>query len=394
MRFVSRVASVLFGVAAFGSAYLACAEAVSRQDTPSALARAVQMDRFAPPAHYLERLADLDESAAPAALDAALAANPRLTTARISRGLATERVSRFAGAGRDLAERDLKEAARLDRQYLPAWTLANFYFRRKDQPNFWASARQAAAMEAATSDDYRPLLRLANAMEPRADEVLAHLGDSAALERAELNAVLAGDDAGSVRTVVQALAVRQDSTDRLRLMAVVDRQIHSGRLQDAVDLWNAVAVPQTPLDPSQGRVLTNGDFSRAPQDFGFDWRMPSLAGVASQWTPARRIVFSLSGQQAELCALLEQTLPLARRRLLLRFEYSTTGFDAATGIRWNLGGEDSPALDPAPPGRSASVVFDSAKPGLARLVLLYRRDPGRVRAAGRVEIWNVRAEIP
>jgi hypothetical protein len=347
------------------------------------------MDRFAPPAHYLERLADLDEAAAPAALDSALAANPRLTTARITRGLAAERESRLLDAARDLTA-----AARLDRQYLPAWTLANFYFRRHDPPNFWAWARRAAAMEAAASDEYRPLLRLANAMEPRAGRVAAELGNTAGLERAELDAVLTQGDADGVRAVARTLVARQDPADQPRLMAVVDDQIHAGRLQDAVDLWNAVAAPQPLLDPVQGRVVTNGDFAHAPQGLGFDWRMPSVTGVVSQWTPARRLAFSFSGQQPELCALLEQTLPLTSRRLRLRFEYSTSGWDDSTGVRWNLEGADAPVLGPAPQGRSASVVLTSGKAGLARLVLLYRRDPGSVRASGHIEIGNIRAEIP
>jgi hypothetical protein len=177
---------------------------------------------------------------------------------------------------------------------------------------------------------------------------------------------------------------------------VVDWQIHAGRSQDAVELWNSVS-PAPPLDPAAGRVLTNGDFSHAPEGHGFDWRLPSpdgkrANGLAAQWEPFRMLL-SLSGSQPEVAMLLEQTLPLAGiGGLRVIFEYSTAGLADPTGLRWNLDGEDSPLLEPAPRERSTSVVFRTAPSGLRRLKLVYRREPGSVRAAGSIEIRNVRAE--
>jgi len=58
----------------------------------------------------------------------------------------------------DRAEQCLLRAAEADRQYLPRWTLANFYFRHKDTEKFWAWAKSSAEMvygEAAS-----PLFRL------------------------------------------------------------------------------------------------------------------------------------------------------------------------------------------------------------------------------------------
>ena len=96
-------------------------------------------------------------NSSPGELRVAVRLNPRLASAWIYLGLDAE-------ADGDLAEaeQDLLQAARVDRQYLPAWTLANFYFRRGDTVNFWPWAARAASL---TFDDYRPLLRLADALE-------------------------------------------------------------------------------------------------------------------------------------------------------------------------------------------------------------------------------------
>ena len=66
-------------------------------------------------------------------------------------GLAKERAGDFEGAARDLLR-----AAEVDRQYLPAWTLANFYFRRGDRPAFRNWVRRSA--ELAPGDLGDPLL--------------------------------------------------------------------------------------------------------------------------------------------------------------------------------------------------------------------------------------------
>src|SRR5580658_1806575 len=150
------------------AARLAYAELRFRRATPATVMRAAELDRFAPPAGYFERLADLDREHAGRWLDAALQANPRLSSAWVAQGLAAEEAGEM-----DQAERDLLEAARVDRRYLPAWTLANFYFRRQSAAQFWTWARRAAAL---TYDDFRPLLALARAVEPHPRALIEKLG--------------------------------------------------------------------------------------------------------------------------------------------------------------------------------------------------------------------------
>jgi hypothetical protein len=101
--------------------------------------------------------------------------SPRSSDSWIAEGLAAEEARDYAHA-----ERALLEAARIDRQYLPAWTLANFYFRRNDPEHFWPWARHAARM---AYDDRAPLVRLAHEFEPDPRRILDRLGDTPELRR-------------------------------------------------------------------------------------------------------------------------------------------------------------------------------------------------------------------
>src|SRR5262245_6924000 len=89
-------------------------------------------------------------------LRTAVEQNPRFSGGWIRLGLESERAEKM-----EQAEEELLRAARIDRRFLPAWTLANFYFRRDNRSEFWKWAHRAAAL---TYDDYRPLLRLCDAI--------------------------------------------------------------------------------------------------------------------------------------------------------------------------------------------------------------------------------------
>jgi len=102
--------------------------------------------------------------------------NPRFSAGWMELGLEAER-----GGQLEEAEAELLRAAHYDHRFLPAWTLANFYFRRNNQEEFWTWAPQAARL---TYDDYRPLLRLCDALEGDPQRVIARLGASGRLVRA------------------------------------------------------------------------------------------------------------------------------------------------------------------------------------------------------------------
>lgn len=176
-----------------------------------------------------------DGSARRDLLCAALAANGRSTTARIRLGLELEQARETAAA-----EQTLLEAARLDHQLLPAWTLANFYFRQNNEEGFWKWGARAAAL---TYDDYRPLLLLADRLEPDAEVLLLRLDAGHGLTRAYLDFTIGQHRMDAAQKTGHALLRFHNPADRSRILMLADRQLAAGRRGDAGQLWKAIAEP-------------------------------------------------------------------------------------------------------------------------------------------------------
>ncbi len=140
--------------------------------------------------------------------------NPRDTSTSLSLGLELERSGDIARA-----HEILLEAARFDRQYLPAWTLANFYYRRDHPEHFWTWAARASRL----TNDPRPLLRLANRLSPQPRTIVAHLGDRPELLRHYLDLLIAESRDTDVQEVATLLRNHRDPTDLPRLQAVEER---------------------------------------------------------------------------------------------------------------------------------------------------------------------------
>jgi len=151
----------------------------------------------------------------PKVLRAAVSLNPRLASAWIQLGLDAE-----ADGNLPEAETDLLSAASVDHLYIPAWTLSNFYFRRGDASKFWPWAIRAADL---TYDDYRPLLRLADALERSPQQVATRLGGGAPLLRAYMDILINEHRLDAAREVGDLLAARHDPADRDRLAALAER---------------------------------------------------------------------------------------------------------------------------------------------------------------------------
>jgi hypothetical protein len=179
----------------------------------------------------------------------------------------------------------------------------------------------------------------------------------------------------------------EDRTNDRYLLGLADRQLRAGNATSAMELWNA-ASGFPPVGPGTGRVLTNGDLARAPLNAGFDWRWGQIEGVAQRWGPAE-LTISLFGSQPEACVLLEQTIFVAPRDLRLRFDYRTD--QEATGIHWSLDEQEGPLIEASPQWREGTFDLPRAD-GIRSLKLFYRREPGTVRAEGRIEVRNLRLE--
>ncbi|HEV2198926.1 MAG TPA: hypothetical protein VGR73_03825 [Bryobacteraceae bacterium] len=442
----------LMASAALGVIVLAAAEAEYYRDTPAAVRAAASIGDT----RYRERLAEL------VALDNPLAANevlreaarsdPRSASAWISLGLSEERLAearlnveerptevrlkkegrlpkRPLGEGRRAgdfarAREAFESAFRVDRQYAPAWALANFCFRRGDQECFWGAASRAAAQAPALEEasasgspgsanltDLRPLLDLASRMEPSPAAVLDRLGAKTnspfapAMERAYLDGLIGQSRWDDAMTIARRLAMRspthRDASDILRFDDLVTRLIAAGRASLAVGLWNDYS-GYAALDPERGLSLTNGDFSRAPRNAGFDWRIGSPAGDSARarppdgverlWAPSV-LEFRFAGGEPEQAPLAEQWLPLAARFYRLRFEYRTRDMPSPTGVHWERAAEAASSLEPCPSAWcSAQWSFSAARETWAPLRLVYRREPATARARGSLLLRNVRLE--
>ncbi|MEI9811408.1 MAG: hypothetical protein WDO18_01465 [Acidobacteriota bacterium] len=150
---------------------------------------------------------------APASLAVQHRLHPRDTGISIRLGLELERAQRDPEA-----ERVLLDAARLDHQHLPAWTLTNFYFRRQNTERFWFWARRTASL---TYDDFRPLLRLTEHVDRDPLSVVARLGNRPELLRAYLDLLIAEPRRiPDALKIAALLAARCDRADRDRLAAV------------------------------------------------------------------------------------------------------------------------------------------------------------------------------
>ena len=175
--FLKLAGALFFGCAALTAIRLAIADTIARQFTPDAVSKAIAMEWPAPSGGDLSnRWPSLPPLHARESLTRALDANPRSSAAWISLGLLDEASGNFPGA-----EQSLRQAAVVDHQYLPAWTLANFYFRHADRKQFWVWVDRAASL---AYSDVGPLLRLCDQFEPDPIQLLAHFQNPETAARA------------------------------------------------------------------------------------------------------------------------------------------------------------------------------------------------------------------
>jgi len=389
-----------FTVGALWSVRLGRADYWFRKQTLPATEKAVSItpDQAA----YYYRLALLSSDDNPArsieALERAVALNPADSQSWIELGLQHETAGDIARAGQCMLR-----AAKEDAQYLPRWTLANYYFRRNDPPRFWYWARQAAAM---AYGDPLPLFRLCGQMEEDGN-LIDRLAIRNPSVRAGYLAYLVGQNRiDLVGPPSQRVLADNRASDTPLLLAVCDRLLDRDRVDQALDIWNRLAathrIPFAARALTTGPMPTNRAFTVAPTSQGFDWRLLEVDGVspASEESPGGlRLTFS--GRQSEHCEVLAQYVPvLENRKYRLSVLYRTSGIAAGTGLAWhitdakgirNLGdGPDLSAENDTP-----NQSYFATPPGcrLVRLSLEYRRSLGTTRIAGFIVLRSIQMEL-
>jgi hypothetical protein len=311
------------------------------------------------------------------------ALNPYSSAPRIRLGLAAELSGDSAGA-----ERWLLDAARVDHQFEPRWTLANFYFRAGKPDEFWKWMR--AALEVSYGDR-TPAYDLCWRVSTDAREILTRgIPDRHEVVSSYLVYLLTKKPTGMASLQAEAarrLAAYHDASDLPLLFGVCD-QLLQARDPTAIEVWGLTG-------QSVPSAIFNGDFVTIPLNHGFDWRAIESAGVThvNLNAPAgHRIVFS--GQEPESCSLLRQFLNLReRKRYRLHWESRTAGIKSPSGLEWRVGG---PLSRPSGGELLPSEDWTAGELTIVRgdvfsdLELVYQRPVGESRAEGNVELRHIR----
>jgi hypothetical protein len=320
-------------------------------------------------ASYYQRLGEMPASQA--LLDQALARNPRRARVWIEKGSLLEARGEIRSA-----ENCFLDAAKVDRTWLPAWTLANFYARHNGGPGgnerLWQWARTAAAIHYA---DRTAVFGLALRVADTPAEIPARLALSPEALRQYLAYLVREGKVEAGEPVVELLRVQAGPRDLPLLLDYADRAIAAGSASGARRVRFVLA--QRGLPGGLDKIVFNSRFTQSPDGRGFDWRWPpNTDGVAlSHQTGELRV--TLSGKQPESVVVLRQAVLLeAGRKYRLRVEAG----GAVEGLAWRL---DDRLL-------AAGEAFEAD--GLHWLALGYRRPEGRTRAEGVVTLRQVSLE--
>jgi hypothetical protein len=362
------VVAAVFVAAAFFSILRARADAAFRASTPESVARAVEL---APSnGEYLLFRAlqiDYDGGDATGLLERAAALNPTSSAPRIRLGLAAEIRGDNASA-----EQWLLDAARIDKQFEPRWTLANFCFRNGNAAQFWIWL--TAALDRSYGDR-RPAFELAWRESDDAERISRAIPGKHEVLAAYLSYLFESHRVDAAAPVALQLASLHDSSDQPLLLGADDEFIAADRAQPALDLWRALV--------SKYDGIVSGSFDPPRLGHGFDWRTPEIEGVVEldlDHPSRRRIQFD--ARQPEACELLRQYLSVTPGlRYQLRWQSSLNNLRSPTGIEWRIAGASAPV--------EAGELAFTAQSRLAPLTLNYRRPKGEPRAEGSLEVWSV-----
>jgi hypothetical protein len=390
-RIISKALTALSVAALLGACWwslrLAWADALFRENTRASVSKAAQIDSGNASYHaWLAEIQEHDGDDPSTELEIASKLNPRESRVWIRRGLRAESEGDLAKA-----ERLLLHAAALDKLYTPRWTLANYYVRRGDAERFWVWARQALEMG---YGDLSPIFRLCWTASqdpvaifsrgvPRRRDVLAKY----------LAFLTREDRLEAAAPVAQALLADARPEDAPAALSYCDRLLDRKMASEAVAVWNGLAqhraISYAALEPQRGAILTNGDFRNEPLQQGFDWKVP-LEPEISVARAESGLRFRLTGKQPEHCDLLWQDVPLAAgMRYVFRFEYRSP--EGKGGVRWRVGELARSGELTATDWTETAIAFDARDATLARLKLVYNREPGAVRSEG--DIWIRNASI-
>jgi tetratricopeptide (TPR) repeat protein len=363
--------------AAWLSIHRAYADAEFRRGTPESVAHALDLEPSNAEYPLLRALQlEYDGADSTALLHRATALNPMNATPLIRLGLAAEIRGDFPGA-----EKYLLESASVNHQFEPRWTLANFYFRRGNQDQFWKWMRAALDV---SYGDRRPAFELCwNTTNDPAEILARAIPDRRDVLQPYLQYLNETHRIAAIPAVATKLASVGAADDRPFLLTSVDALIAAGDAASARQLWRALGYP----DPSN---VFHGDFEPPEIGAGFDWHFSSAPGITHLAIdqPQRMHRIILNGAEPETAELLRQELILEpHANYKLTWQARTQGIASPTGIAWRISDQQGPIA--ASENATAGEFHFVAPSDLAPLMLIYSRPSGETRAEGSIELWRV-----
>ena len=338
--------------------------------------------------HLAGYLRDVDGQRATRALQHAVALNPYDANAWIQLGLIYEAGNRLTDASRCL-----HQAARIDHTFLPAWSLANFYFRQNNPDQFWYWIHEASRL---VPEDASPLFRLCWHFTDDANEIGKQLDVNRPDMQAQyINFLISENRMAAVGPAALRLATRNRSQDTALLLNTSDWLISQHQATAALNIWNLMAeqhrIPFHAIHPRSKPAVTNADFILSPTSIGFDWHLPTVTGInASQENDHGGLRLEFSSDQPESVEILTQVLAVQPNTAYnFMFDYSTSGIAPGTGLTWsvtNLGTgsvlatSDSLSADKGTVGHLDFTVPADSK--FVRVLLVYQRALGTTRIEG------------
>ena len=387
------IITLLSIVASFWSIRVALADSLSERDSlAERQAATVLVPGDSKNWQRLARLQQQQGIASLAAYTRATEVNPLDVSAWIDMGLEQE-----VNQDPRSAEATLLHAAAISREYVPRWTLLNFYFRRNDPANFWRWARQALGIG---YGDMSPIFRMAWALTTNSAQIDREmLPDRPAVLGQYLVWLTSAGKLDDAARIFARLIGKAGKDESAALEYYCNTQLSLGHVGSAKTAWEGMAARHlVPADEAaEDTLLTNGRFTHDLLNTGFDWRKVSIDGVVIRPEfPGLRI--NLSGKQPEACELISQYVPLdSDRRYELSYQYETSGIAAASGLSWRVvdakAGTDF-TKNPKHLVReqmgwdSITFVTPSDVSG-GRLILNYQRTLGTTRISGWLQLKQV-----
>jgi hypothetical protein len=376
-----------FGI--WSSWKLARADYLFRNDTEESVRSAI---RLVPDSwEFYMRLAQFDREHAVELLATSLSHNRYDAEADIELGLEYESEGDF---GR--AEKLLHNAFEVDHTYLPRWTLANYYFRRDNMPEFWSWARRAAEMPA---DDIGPLFELCWRVSPDPERISgAILNENPEVTRQYLRFLLTKNELPATVNVAKRLIYSGETEkDRPLLFSVLNRLVAQYDGTPANALWHVLVEQRWVAADSTAPY--NSDFVRTPLPVSFDWLLPEYPGLHS-WPGPSGLEAEFAGGEPESCTIAEQAVPLTPGNYIMTYAYHTTDIPADTGIKWQILDADSKTILANSPDLSSdtlnhSTVKFSVPPdaSLVWLRLTYTRALGTPRISGFLYVLSTQIQV-